>query len=197
MQRFKGGGLKMAVLEQNQEYTFTEFEVLNESDDVKREFIDNKIYLLASPSTAHQEVSRELTVLFHPVFKKRGCKLLVAPFDVKLTKDDLEPQLVIPDLVVICDKSGLNEKRYEGVPTLIVEILSPSNQHHDLLTKMNLYAKFGVKEYWIVNPLTKSISIYKLDESQHYIQAAVKSSGKIQSKLFEELSVNVDELFDF
>ena len=197
MQRFKGGGLKMAVLEQNQEYTFTEFEVLNESDDVKREFIDNKIYLLASPSTAHQEVSMRLSLAFYPFFKNKNCKVFAAPFDVKLTKDDLDIQLVIPDLTVICDKEGLNDKRYEGVPSLIVEILSPSNQHHDLLTKMNLYAKYGVKEYWIVNPMTKSISIYKLDETQHYIQAAVKSSGKIQSKLFEELSVNVDELFDF
>ena len=187
----------MAVLEQNQEYTFTEFEVLNESDDVKREFIDNKIYLLASPSTAHQEVSMRLSLAFYPFFKNKNCKVFAAPFDVKLTKDDLDIQLVIPDLTVICDKEGLNDKRYEGVPSLIVEILSPSNQHHDLLTKMNLYAKYGVKEYWIVNPMTKSISIYKLDETQHYIQAAVKSSGKIQSKLFEELSVNVDELFDF
>lgn len=197
MQRFKGGGLKMAVLEQNQEYTFTEFEVLNESDDVKREFIDNKIYLLASPSTAHQEVSMRLSLAFYPFFKNKNCKVFAAPFDVKLTKDDLDIQLVIPDLTVICDKEGLNDKRYEGVPSLIVEILSPSNQHHDLIIKMNLYAKYGVKEYWIVNPMTKSISIYKLDETQHYIQAAVKSSGKIQSKLFEELSVNVDELFDF
>lgn len=187
----------MAVLEQNQEYTFTEFEALNDSDDVKREFIDNKIYLLASPSTAHQEVSMRLSLAFYPFFKNKNCKVFAAPFDVKLTKDDLDIQLVIPDLTVICDKEGLNDKRYEGVPTLIVEILSPSNQHHDLLTKMNLYAKYGVKEYWIVNPMTQSISIYKLDETQHYIQAAVKSSGTIQSKLFEELSVNVDELFDF
>lgn len=186
----------MAVLEKNQEYTFTEFEALNNSDDVKREFIDNKIYLLASPSTAHQEVSMRLSLAFYPFFKNKDCKVLAAPFDVKLMKDDLDSQLVIPDLTVICEKEGLNEKRYEGVPNLIVEILSPSNQHHDLIIKMNLYAKFGVKEYWIVNPLTKSISIYKLDESQHYIQAAVKSSGTIQSKLFEDFTVNVDELFE-
>ena len=107
MQRFKGGGLKMAVLEQNQEYTFTEFEVLNESDDVKREFIDNKIYLLASPSTAHQEVSMRLSLAFYPFFKNKNCKVFAAPFDVKLTKDDLDIQLVIPDLTVICDKEGL------------------------------------------------------------------------------------------
>lgn len=55
---------------------------------------------------------------------------------------------------------------------------------------MNLYAKFGVKEYWIVNLLTKSISIYTLDESQHYIQAALKTNGIIESKLF-------NDLFDF
>ena len=187
----------MAILEANQEYTFAEFEALNSGDDVKREFIDNKIYLLASPSFAHQKVSMRLGSHLDLFFDKKGCEVLAAPFDVKLTKEGLDTQLVIPDLVVICDKSGLNEKRYEGVPSLIVEILSPSNQHHDLLIKMNLYANFGVKEYWIVNPLTKSISIYKLDESQHYIQAAVKSSGEIQSKLFADLTVDVDKLFKF
>ncbi|WP_373558584.1 Uma2 family endonuclease [Bacillus sp. FJAT-45350] len=62
-------------------------------------------------------------------------------------------KIVIPDLSGICDKSGLNENRYVGVPTVIFEIISPSNQSHDLVFKLNLYMEYGVKEYWIVNPL--------------------------------------------
>ena len=160
------------------------------------EWIDGQIYALASSSFSHQRVSRDLLILFHLFFAKKECEVIAAPFDVKLTKDELDSQLVIPDLVVICDKSGLNDKRYEGVPSLIVEILSPSNQHHDLVIKMNLYAKFGVKEYWIVNPMTQGIAIYILDDTQHYIQSAMKSSGTIQSKLFEELCVNLNVLFE-
>lgn len=185
----------MGILKEGTFVTFSEFEVFNNNTSDFLEWIDGQIYVLASPSTAHQRVSRDLLILFHLFFAKKECEVLAAPFDVKLIKDDLEPQLVIPDLVVICDKSGLNEKRYEGVPSLIIEILSPSNQYHDLVIKMNLYAKFGVKEYWIVNPLTKSISIYTLDESQHYIQAAVEKYGVIQSKSFNDLSVDLDDLF--
>ncbi len=177
--------------------TFTEFEVINNSTDELLEWIDGQIYVLASPSTAHQRVSIRSSSIFFKYFRKSECEVLAAPFDVKLTKEELESQLVIPDLVVICDKSGLNEKRYEGVPSLIIEILSPSNQHHDLLIKMNLYAKFGVKEYWIVDPITKSISIYALDDTNHYIQAAVKTNSLIESRLFKDLSVDLDDLFDF
>lgn len=187
----------MGILKEETFVTFSEFEELNNSTDDLLELIDGQIYALASPSTAHQRVSRDLLILFHLFLAKKDCEVLAAPYDVKLTKEDLDSQLVIPDLTVICDKSGFNEKRYEGVPSLIVEILSPSNQHHDLIIKMNLYAKFGVKEYWIVDPLTKSISIFTLDESQHYVQSAVKSNGVIESKLFNDLSVDVDNLFDF
>lgn len=187
----------MGILKEETFVTFSEFEELNNSTDDLLEFIDGQTYALASPSFAHQKVSMRLGSHLDSFFNKKKCEVLAAPFDIKLTKEGLDTQLVIPDLVVICDKNGLNQKRYEGVPSLIVEILSPSNQHHDLIIKMNLYAKFGVKEYWIVNPMNKSISIFTLDETQHYIQDIVKSNGVIKSKLFSDLSVDVDNLFDF
>lgn len=112
-----------------------------------------------------------------------------------MVKEGLDNHLVIPHLVIICDKEELNDKRYEGVPNLIVEILSPSNQHHDLIIKMNLYAKYGVEEYWIVNPMNQSVSIYTLDNEQHYIQDIVKTSGIVESKLYPGLVVDLNKLF--
>ena len=104
------------------------------------------------PSTLHQRISVNFTAEFRNYFKNKQCELFHALFDVKL-KNDKEEYInkVIPDITVICDKHGLNDKNYIGVPTLIIEILSPSNQSHNLITKMNLYQRFGVKEYWIVN----------------------------------------------
>lgn len=72
-----------------------------------------------------------------------------------------ENKVVIPDLSVIYDKTGLIEQKYVGVPTVIIEILSSSNQSQDLVTQLNLYMQYGVKEYWIVNLISDGILIYQ------------------------------------
>ena len=98
--------------------------------------------------------------------KGRSCEVFAAPYDIELYKDGIDgKKIVIPDLSVICNKDGFTENKYIGVPTLIVEILSPSNQAHDLVTKLNIYMKYGVKEYWIVNPMKESITVYTLDDN--------------------------------
>ncbi|MGG7144137.1 Uma2 family endonuclease [Clostridium nigeriense] len=73
------------------------------------------------------------------------------------------------------DKSGFTETKYIGVPSLIIEILTPSNQSHDLITKLNLYMKYGVKEYWIINPMLESVTIYTLNNENMYEQLDMKT----------------------
>lgn len=185
----------MGILKQDHYVTEAEFERINNETSELLEYVDGQIYALASPSIAHQRVSMRLSNIFFNHFDGGPCESFAAPIDVRLVKEGLGNHLVIPDLVIICDKEGLNDKRYEGVPNLIVEILSPSNQHHDLIIKMNLYAKYGVKEYWIVNPMNQSVSIYTLDNEQHYIQDIVKTSGIVESKLYPGLVVDLNKLF--
>ncbi|MCX8002452.1 MAG: Uma2 family endonuclease, partial [Anoxybacillus mongoliensis] len=85
---------------------------------------------------------------------------------------------------------------YVGVPTLIVEILSRSNQAHDLVTKFNLYMEYGVKEYWIVNPMKQAVTVYALNEDGLYEQADIKVSiGIVQSVYFSDLFVDLEEIF--
>lgn len=83
-----------------------------------------------------------------------------------------------------------------GVPTLIIEILSPSNQGHDLVTKFNLYMKYGVKEYLIVNPMKDAIIVYCLNEEGLYEQADIKvKTGIIESVVLENFKVELEEVF--
>jgi Uma2 family endonuclease len=83
---------------------------------------------------------------------KHECSPVIAPFDVYLFYDQGdEYTLVQPDIFLACDKSKLKENRYNGAPRFIIEILS-SNRSHDMVTKLNLYQKAGVEEYWIVDP---------------------------------------------
>ncbi len=177
--------------------TYEEFLEIDKNNEEYLEYIDGQIYNQASPATMHQRISVNFTAEFRNYFKNKQCELFHAPFDVKL-KNDKEEYInkVIPDITVICDKHGLNDKNYIGVPTLIIEILSPSNQSHDLITKMNLYQRFGVKEYWIVNPKLFSIQIYALNDEELYEQVGVyKNNDVAVSSVFSDLSVNLDDIF--
>ncbi len=150
-----------------------------------------------SPSTKHQRISSKLHAKLYILLEGKNCEVFHAPFDILLKKDDVEGEkLVIPDLSVICDKSGFTDNKYIGVPSLIIEILSPSNQSHDLVTKLNLYMKYGVKEYWIVNPILNTVMLYTLNKDGMYEQSVVKTeSGIVKSKLLEEFEVDIEELF--
>nr|WP_278331918.1 Uma2 family endonuclease [Clostridium magnum] len=82
------------------------------------------------------------------------------------------------------------------MPTFIIEILSPSNQSNDLVVKLNLYMKYGVKEYWIINPMINTVQTYSLNNDGLYDQIdVVKNSGTISSKIFNGFTVDIGELF--
>lgn len=115
----------------------------------------------------------------------------------RIKKEGIEgTKIVIPDLSVIYDKSGFTETKYIGVPSLIIEILTPSNQSHDLITKLNLYMKYGVKEYWIINPMLESVTIYTLNNENMYEQLDMKTSiGVLKSKVLDAFTVNLKDIF--
>lgn len=104
--------------------------------------------------------------------------------------------IVVPDLTVVCDQSGLNERNYTGIPTLIIEIVSPPNQSHDLIYKQNLYMQYGVQEYWIVNPILNTVQLYTLDDNKQYrLEDVAKDTGVIRSTVFQAFQVGIEPLF--
>lgn len=103
---------------------------------------------------------------------------------------------VIPDLSVIYDKSGLNEKNYIGVPTLIVEILSPSTAWIDISKKLELYQRFGIKEYWVISPKNSNVQIFNLNEEDFYNEPIVYyKDDTVKSNIFENLDIKLDHIF--
>ena len=175
--------------------TYDEFWNMKNNTDEKLEYIDGLVLMSPSPSIPHQRISGNLYFALRSFFKDKKCDVFSAPTDIELVKDDSK-NLVIPDLSVICDKSGFTNNRYIGIPNLIIEILSPSNQSHDLVTKMDLYMRYGVREYWIVNPMKKSLTVYSMDETGGYEQYCVRNEiGKVESKIFTELEIDMEEIF--
>jgi Uma2 family endonuclease len=184
------------VLYKNGYVSVNEYFEIRENSEELLEYIDGFVYMSPSPSTKHQRVSSRLQVKFAVFLDGKPCEVFDAPYDVELKNDQTEgTNIVIPDISIICDKSGFTDARYVGVPNLIVEILSPSNQSHDLITKLNLYMNYGVKEYWIINPMLNSITVYSLNDEEMYEQHDMKTNiGKITSKFLEGFSVDLEQV---
>jgi Uma2 family endonuclease len=119
---------------------------------------------------------------------------MLSPFDIIL-KNEKETNRVQPDISVICDKSGFNELNYVGIPSLMIEVLSPSTMSKDFIKKMDLYMRFGVQEYWIVSPKNKEIQIFVLEEGSYSEMISYKENDILESVLFNDLKINLKEIF--
>lgn len=178
--------------------SYEEFMVIYEKSTLRMEFINGEIYLLASPTIAHQEIQGRLYLNFSEYFKGKKCRVFLAPFDVHFHKKDFkEPDVMQPDLLVACDLEGnVTEKgRYMGTPTLVVEILSESTRNKDMIDKLNTYMLSGVKEYWIVDQKQESITIYSfagcaIDRYKFYEKDAMA-----RSFVFDGLATDPESIF--
>ncbi len=119
-------------------------------DDARWELIDGLAYAMsAAPSIKHQDVVGRLFVRIELPLRARACRPFIASTDVKLSETDV----VQPDLLVVCDPGKITPSHIEGVPDLIVEVLSPGTAAKDLRDKKALYERAGVREYLVVDPL--------------------------------------------
>ncbi|MDR1444066.1 MAG: Uma2 family endonuclease [Treponema sp.] len=124
-------------------------------------------YAMSSPGYKHQTVLLAIGVQLREKLSKYGCMPIIAPFDVyPLYDQGDENTFVQPDIFAVCDKSKLGENRYNGAPRFIIEILS-SNRSYDMITKLNLYQKAGVAEYWMVDTEEKIITVLELSNGSY------------------------------
>ena len=181
--------------------SYEEYMALVESSDQRYELIAGEVYLLASPSFRHQIVVNEIAAHFYRYFKGKPCRPLTAPLDIKLfglaTKFEEDPNVVQPDIMVICDEDKVTaDSKYEGTPTLLVEVLSPSTRGKDLAIKLNLYLKSGVSEYWLVDPEKKTVVQYTFTKDREI--ESMQTFGEkdtVNSTYFTGLTVPMPEVF--
>lgn len=149
-------------------YTFAD--VLSWDEDERIEIINGEAFMMATPSSRHQEISFELGRQLGNYLEGKQCKVYPAPFGVRLFEQDGDgPEnvgtVVEPDISVVCDRKKIDKRGCKGAPDLIIEVLSPSTQRHDQLVKLNLYQQAGVSEYWIVDPENKTIHVFLPDDN--------------------------------
>lgn len=177
--------------------SYEEFLELTENSEERYEYIDGEIYLLASPKVIHQKILSELHFVFYNWFQGKKCRPMFAPFDITLKRNAENINVVQPDLMVICDlEENLNEKDYYmGVPALVVEIISETTRNKDFIKKLDLYMSTGVKEYWIINPLNREVSVYLFEANNISQNATYKNDESAVSYYFTGLEVSLGEIF--
>ncbi len=188
----------LPLRKEEEKYTYKDY--FGWPDEERWELIDGIAYDMSpAPSIDHQDILGRLFVEFLVYLKGKSCKVFLAPVDVILPKDDEteeECQTVVqPDIVVICDQLKLNSKRCNGAPDLVIEILSPSTTRKDITVKFSLYERVGVKEYWIVHPLDKTILVYKLDGNRYARAEMYSAADKINVGIFEDLIIDLATVF--
>lgn len=179
-----------ALQPQSELITIEQYEDLPE--DKRAEVFNGVIYDMASPSQIHQSILLELSTLFNTYIKgkKGNCKVFLAPFDVLLSDSPLT--IVQPDIMVICDRNKLDGKRCNGAPDFIIEIVSPGNPSDDYIRKLYYYKNYGVREYWIVDPRRKTVTVNYFEENLLNIQYSFESTIKVN--IYDDLLVNFSDI---
>ena len=173
-------------------YTYTDY--CEWDDDERWELIDGVPYAMAAPTRTHQSISRNIVLSVGQFLRGKKCDVFYAPFDVRLNTDTFDNTVVQPDIVVFCDDSKMDDKGGIGAPEMIVEILSPSSASHDTIRKYMLYMKAGVREYWIVDPVTQTIVVHLLDDGT-YRGRVYEKTDVVPVTVLEGCEVNLAEVF--
>jgi len=188
------------IKKENRIYTYADYAAW--PDDKPYEVIAGVAYSMApGADDIHQEASGELFTEFSLYLRGKKCKVYHTPFDVILPEEgetfETASNIVQPDIFVVCDKEKKKRRGCYGAPDLIVEILSPSSVKRDTKDKRKLYQRFGVKEYWIVDPSNKRIDVYKLKDNGRYdFPEIYAGDDKIKVGIFnDELEIDMNVIF--
>lgn len=181
-----------ALQTQSNFITLEQYEALPEN--VRAEIFDGVIYNMASPSQEHQAILTELLVTIRTYIKEKvgNCSIFPAPFDVKLSDRPLT--VVQPDIMIVCDNDKLDGNRCNGAPDFIVEIVSPGNPADDYIRKLYYYQHYGVREYWIVDPRRRCVTVYFFEKNIFSIPYTFESTIKVN--IYDDLYINFSEIIN-
>lgn len=174
------------------EHIYTTKDIYELPEGQRAELIDGTIYDMAPPSRLHQKISTRLaSIIDRYISDNNGkCEVYAAPFAVFLNEDD--KNYVEPDVSVICDPNKLDDKGCNGAPDWIIEIVSPSSQRMDYMTKLFKYRTAGVREYWIVDPTQNKVQVYSFGVPEDFMQYSFDE--EIPVGIYPGFKINIAEL---
>jgi Uma2 family endonuclease len=147
-----------------------------------------------SPTRLHQEIVAELSYQLTRALEGKPCRVYVAPFDIRLPKsteeDDQVDTVVQPDVFIVSELQKLDARGMRGAPDWLAEVLSPSTSRHDKIVKIPVYERAGVREVWLVNPMDRTLSVYRLAAGRYGRPTLLELKG--QTQLTALLGVTID-----
>jgi Uma2 family endonuclease len=164
------------------------------------ELVDGTAYVREppSPTRAHQEIVGEIHRQAATALKGKSGRAYVAPFDVRLPKsteaDDQVDTVVQPDVFIVCDLQKVDARGVRGAPDWLVEVLSPGTTRHDQVVKLPAYERAGVKEVWLVDPIDRSVTIYRLQAGYYGTPVILGLEGQIRLAAVPDVIIDWDEV---
>lgn len=175
-------------------FTYEDYKNLPESETKRYELIEGELIMVPSPTFEHQDISVRLEfALYEFVRKHKLGTVLDAPLDVVLDDENV----VQPDIIFISKARShiIHKEAIKGAPDLVIEILSPSTSERDRTVKKKLYARAGVTEYWLVDPESKTVELFKLGEAGFERAALYKKDETLTSLVLPGLRIPLSEIF--
>jgi len=182
-----------AYLTQRKVFTYQDYLELPE-DSHQYQVINGELVMAPAPYTIHQGVSANIFDALKSFMKEtRIGKVLYAPVDVVLS----ETNVFQPDILFVANENSkiISEKNITGAPDLVIEILSPSTGYYDLTEKKEIYAEFGVKEYWIVDPKKQWVEIYANETKKFKPGQRLEKSGILKSRELDGFEISLQKMF--
>jgi len=174
--------------------TYDDYVTFPDQDGIRKEIIEGELFMSPAPSIKHQLILKRLSQLLDRfVHQKFLGEVVFAPCDVIFSNINI----LQPDIIYISRENFeiLTELNVKGAPDLIIEILSPSTIENDRIYKKLVYEKFGVKEYWIVDPEEEIIEVWSLQDARFQLVQKAGKDQKLKSKLLEELELDLSLVF--
>lgn len=169
--------------------------------DERWELIDGEAWAMSpAPTVSHQTLVGQLFRQIDEALDGTSCRALIAPIDVLLPlasqNEDSTTTVVQPDVLVVCDPKKITDRNVLGVPDWIIEVLSPATARHDHITKRALYQRAGVREYWLVHPVDRVITVYTLQNGQFSPPEIADLAGERSPAILPEVVIRWQPILD-
>ncbi|WP_404301491.1 Uma2 family endonuclease [Alicycliphilus denitrificans] len=153
---------------------YTYGECLRWPDDVRYELIDGQAWMMSPvPSIEHQDIAGDLYFQLRQALQGAPCRVFIAPVDVRLPRGDEADgdidTVVQPDVLLVCDPGKIDRRGVRSAPDGVVEVLSPSTAARDQIAKRRIYERAGVREYWLVHPTDRTLTVHTLVDGRYGI----------------------------
>jgi len=175
-------------------FSYRDYKSLPEADTKRYELIEGELLVAPSPSTYHQRIAGNLEYILREFMESRNLGFIYhAPCDVVLSEENvLQPDI----LFIVRERSEIiTEENIQGPPDLVVEILSSSIAKRDRTHKRTLYARYGVREYWIVDPDERTVEIMTLKEKGLDVVSLYQGGARVESPLLPGLVIDLNQIF--